>query len=126
MPGRTLRGGLPGKADTGQQTKPQTRVCPHDRPGSVHRLQNVPDPLSIHAEPHPMEFRVAEVSEVRPVCGHPIYGRKGGPGGTQACVKVCPVNAITFTTKMPDQGSKESYFVNLRGRAWSKLGMTTQ
>jgi protein NrfC len=56
----------------------------------------------------------------------PYMEEKGGPGGTQACVKVCPVNAITFTTKMPDQGSKESYFVNLRGRAWSKLGMTAQ
>jgi protein NrfC len=56
----------------------------------------------------------------------PYLGQKGGPGGTQACVKVCPVNAITFTTKMPDQGTEESYFVNLRGRAWSKLGMTTE
>jgi len=56
----------------------------------------------------------------------PYMEEKGGPGGTQACVKVCPVNAIRFTTKMPDQGSVESYNVNLRGRAWSKLGMTTQ
>ena len=55
----------------------------------------------------------------------PYLDEKGGPGGTQACVKVCPVNAISFTTKMPDQGSDESYNVNLRGRAWSKLGMTT-
>jgi protein NrfC len=56
----------------------------------------------------------------------PYLDEKGGPGGTQACVKVCPVNAITFTKRMPDQGSEESYFVNLRGRAWSKLGMTTK
>jgi len=56
----------------------------------------------------------------------PYMEEKGGPGGIQACVKVCPVNAITFTTKMPDQGSDESYVVNLRGRAWSKLGMTTK
>jgi protein NrfC len=56
----------------------------------------------------------------------PYLGEKGGPGGTQACVKVCPVNAIAFTTKMPDQGSESSYVVNLRGRAWSKLGMTTK
>jgi protein NrfC len=55
----------------------------------------------------------------------PYLDEKGGPGGTQACVKVCPVNAISLTTKMPDQGSDESYNVNLRGRAWSKLGMTT-
>lgn len=56
----------------------------------------------------------------------PYMEEKGGPGGTQACVKVCPVNAIAFTTKMPDQGSEESYHVNLRGRAWSRLGMTTK
>jgi protein NrfC len=54
----------------------------------------------------------------------PYLEGKGGPGGTQACVKICPVNAISFTTKMPDQGSDESYNVNLRGRAWSKLGLT--
>jgi len=56
----------------------------------------------------------------------PYLEGKGGPGGTQACVKACPVNAISFTTKMPDQGSEESYVVNLRGRAWSKIGMTTK
>lgn len=56
----------------------------------------------------------------------PYLEEEGGPGGTQACVKVCPVNAISYTTKMPDQGSDESYHVNLRGRAWSKLGMTTK
>ena len=56
----------------------------------------------------------------------PYMEEKGGPGGTQTCVKVCPVNAIAFTTKMPDQGSEESYLVNLRGPAWAKLGMTTE
>jgi protein NrfC len=56
----------------------------------------------------------------------PYLEEKGGPGGTQACVKVCPVNAISYITKMPDQGSDDSYNVNLRGRAWSKLGMTTK
>jgi protein NrfC len=55
----------------------------------------------------------------------PYLGEKGGPGGTQACVKVCPVNAITFSKTMPDQTDEESYHVNLRGPAWSKLGMTT-
>lgn len=56
----------------------------------------------------------------------PFLDEKGGPGGAQACVKVCPVNAISYITKMPDQGSDESYNVNLRGRAWLKLGMTTK
>ncbi len=54
----------------------------------------------------------------------PYLGEKGGPGGTQACAKVCPVDAITFTRTMPDQDDEESYHVNLRGPAWGKLGMT--
>ena len=56
----------------------------------------------------------------------PYLEEEGGPGGTQACAKVCPVNAIGYTTIMPDQGSEQSYNVNLRGRAWSKLGLTAK
>jgi protein NrfC len=56
----------------------------------------------------------------------PYLGEPGGPGGTQACVKVCPVNAIAFTQDMPDQKIEGSYFVNLRGPTWAKLGMTTK
>lgn len=56
----------------------------------------------------------------------PYLGEKGGPGGTQVCAKVCPVNAITFTTIIPIQADEESYTINLRGPAWRKLGMTTE
>lgn len=56
----------------------------------------------------------------------PYLGERGGPGGTQTCVEVCPVNAIAFTKIMPDQSTEESYFVNLRGPAWGRLGMTTK
>jgi len=56
----------------------------------------------------------------------PFLAEKGGPGGMQTCVRVCPVEAISFTTEMPDQGDEDSYTVNLRGRAWAKLGMTTK
>ncbi len=56
----------------------------------------------------------------------PFLGEKGGPGGTQTCVKVCPMNAIAFTSKMPDQASETSYEANLRGKAWKRLGMTTE
>jgi protein NrfC len=56
----------------------------------------------------------------------PYLDEIGGPNGIQACVRVCPVKAIAFTTTMPDQGSDDSYAVNLRGPAWSKLGMTTK
>ncbi|SHJ65953.1 Fe-S-cluster-containing dehydrogenase component [Malonomonas rubra DSM 5091] len=56
----------------------------------------------------------------------PYLAEKGGPGGMQTCVRVCPVEAISFTTEMPDQSDEDSYTVNLRGRAWAKLGMTTK
>ena len=56
----------------------------------------------------------------------PYLGERGGPGGTQTCVKVCPVNAIAFAEDMPDQKIEGSYFANLRGPAWAKLGMTTK
>jgi protein NrfC len=55
----------------------------------------------------------------------PYLGEEGGTGGIQTCVKVCPVNAITFSKTMPDQTDEESYHVNFRGPAWGKLGMTT-
>ena len=56
----------------------------------------------------------------------PYLGERGGPGGTQICAKICPVSAITFTRIMPDQTIEESYYVNLRGPVWGKLGMTTK
>ena len=39
--------------------------------------------------------------------------RKGGIGGKQACVEVCPMHAITFTTDVPVQ-NQTGYQVNLR------------
>jgi protein NrfC len=41
-------------------------------------------------------------------------GVKGGPGGVQACVNVCPMQAIKFTATMPDQTGDIGYDVNLR------------
>jgi protein NrfC len=55
----------------------------------------------------------------------PFLDEKGGPGGVQACVRVCPVGAIEFTRTMPDQSRIDSYDVNLRGPVWKRLGMTT-
>jgi protein NrfC len=56
----------------------------------------------------------------------PYLGEKGGPGGTQACVKVCPVGAFKFSREMPDQKREDSYQVNLRGPAWAKLGISVE
>jgi protein NrfC len=49
----------------------------------------------------------------------------GGTGGRQACVAVCPVEAIMLTTKIPRQEGDEGYKVDLRGQSWGKLGYPT-
>jgi len=41
--------------------------------------------------------------------------------GIQACVSVCPVRAIKFTTEKPTEES--GYKVNLRGEGWAQLGL---
>ena len=46
----------------------------------------------------------------------------GGPKGKQACVEVCPVKAIQFTTKVPQQAGDSGYNVNLRDWTWVTLG----
>ena len=46
----------------------------------------------------------------------------GGPGGKQACVEVCPVGAIQFSTEVPNQKGDSGYKVNLRDYSWSVLG----
>ena len=56
----------------------------------------------------------------------PHLGEKGGPGGTQACVRACPVGAISFTRIMPGENTEESYYANLRTAVWQKLGMTAK
>jgi protein NrfC len=49
----------------------------------------------------------------------------GGPRGTLACVEVCPVGAIEFTTEVPIQEGDEGYIVNLRGSNWGRIGYPT-
>jgi protein NrfC len=46
----------------------------------------------------------------------------GGPEGLQACVAVCPVGAIAFTTALPVQEGDAGYKVNLRDDNWARLG----
>ena len=45
----------------------------------------------------------------------------GGPNGKQACVEVCPVSAIHFTSEIPVQDDT-GYYVNLRDDVWESLG----
>jgi protein NrfC len=46
----------------------------------------------------------------------------GGPDGKQACVEICPVNAIAFTREIPVQTGHAGYQVNLRDDNWYSLG----
>jgi Fe-S-cluster-containing dehydrogenase component len=41
-------------------------------------------------------------------------GAAGGPGGKQACVASCPMQAIQYTDEMPDQTGDVGYDINLR------------
>jgi protein NrfC len=55
----------------------------------------------------------------------PFWDKRGGPKGKQACVEVCPLNAIQLTKKIPEQKGDAGYKVNLRGESWRKLGYPT-
>jgi protein NrfC len=53
----------------------------------------------------------------------PHWNEKGGPGGKQACVEICPVRALKFVTEAPDQEETNGYQVNLRNDHWLRLGL---
>jgi protein NrfC len=52
----------------------------------------------------------------------PYWPENGGPHGKQACIEVCPMEAIAFTTIIPCQEGDSGYVVNLRGTVWAELG----
>ncbi len=52
------------------------------------------------------------------LCIHtPHWTEEGGPAGKQACITVCPANAIAFTGEAPDQEGTTGYEVDLRTEA---------
>jgi protein NrfC len=55
----------------------------------------------------------------------PFWSQKGGIGGKQACVEVCPMHAIAFTKDVPAQNGDQGYQVNLRkdSTIWKALGL---
>lgn len=58
------------------------------------------------------------------LCTHTPYHwdeKGGGAGGQQACVAVCPLNAISFSKEIPEQEGNAGYEVNLRGKDWAIL-----
>lgn len=53
----------------------------------------------------------------------PFWNEKGGPGGKQACVEACPMQAIKFVSETPDQKETEGYNINLRNEHFLNLGL---
>jgi protein NrfC len=53
------------------------------------------------------------------------WKQSGAPRLRQACVEVCPVGAIAFSSAVPSQAGDQGYLVNLRGRDWELVGHTT-
>jgi protein NrfC len=51
----------------------------------------------------------------------PYWKKRGG----QACVEICPVNAIVFSAATPSPLGEKGYTKNLRGKGWEKLGLPT-
>jgi protein NrfC len=43
----------------------------------------------------------------------PYWSRQGGPSGTQACVSICPANALKLVKEAPSQTDVAGYDVNL-------------
>lgn len=52
----------------------------------------------------------------------PFWSQRGEPGGKQACVEACPLEAIKFTEEIPAQDGDAGYQANLRGESWKKMG----
>ncbi len=77
----------------------------------------------IESCPHLPGRAIWNVSESRAqkcdLCTEPRYWNEKGK---QACIEVCPVNAIKFQHKVPVQQGDRGYKVNLRGEGWAKLG----
>jgi protein NrfC len=53
--------------------------------------------------------------------GSTYWSKTGGPGGSQACVEVCPMKAITFSNAIPAQIGTLGYEVNLRSANYRAL-----
>lgn len=48
----------------------------------------------------------------------PYWNEKGGPDGKQACIEVCPMEALKLVKKVPKQLDTVGYDINLRGEGW--------
>lgn len=51
----------------------------------------------------------------------PYWNEEGGAQGKQACVEICPMNAIAFTSEVPAQNDR-GYDVNMRNAHFAYIG----
>jgi protein NrfC len=69
------------------------------------------------------EYKGEEKSRKCDLCAKtPFWDDRGGPKGKQACIEICPVGALSFTTEVPLQEGDSGYKVNLRDETWAALG----
>ena len=54
----------------------------------------------------------------------PHWSQDGGPGGKQACIELCPMKAISYTSEVPVQKA-EGYVVDLRNSHWAQNNYPT-
>jgi protein NrfC len=54
----------------------------------------------------------------------PFWNEQGGPEGKQACIELCPVDALKYTKEIPKQEGNDGYNINLRGEGWKNLGFS--
>jgi len=55
-----------------------------------------------------------------------FWDETGGTSGKQACIEICPVGALSFTTEVPVQEGDSGYKVNLRDEVWAALGYPSE
>jgi len=68
-------------------------------------------------------FKANKSSKCDQCINTPHWKEKGGPGGKQACIEVCPVRALKFVSEAPNQEETNGYQVNLRNDHWWRLGL---
>ncbi len=56
----------------------------------------------------------------------PYWDNKGGPDGKQACVEVCPLQAIKLVKQVPSQKDDDGYNVNLRNDNYKLLNLHSE
>lgn len=83
----------------------------------------------VHACPYPPSRAIWNFEEGHSqkcdLCSKtPYWNESGGLDGKKACVEICPLDAIVFTTQTPVQEGDGGYSINLRGEEWERLGYT--